>query len=200
MNGDVALSVGNVGASWYNVRTTINGVTTQTTPGSNSVFPLGDHTQIDIPVPGDHQYTFQVQSCSVGTVVFWFFCSSWSPTLQVASAANPYCQNGYVWREAAPFDHVCVTPAERSQAAYDNSQANSRINPSGAYGPQSCVQGYVWRQAFGGDYVYVTPDQRSQVAYDNSQALCSHRRAIECKSFQHNTCESAGVVLFGTPV
>jgi hypothetical protein len=102
-------------------------VTTQTTPGSNSVFPLGDHTQIDIPVPGDHQYTFQVQSCSVGTVVFWFFCSSWSPTLQVASAANPYCQNGYVWREAAPFDHVCVTPAERSQVAYDKSQALVRI-------------------------------------------------------------------------
>jgi hypothetical protein len=25
MNGDVALSVGNIGASWYNVRTTING-------------------------------------------------------------------------------------------------------------------------------------------------------------------------------
>ena len=72
---------------------------------------------------------------------------------------------------AAPFDHVCVTPAERSQVAYDNSQANSRVNPSGAYGPQSCVQGYVWRQAFGGDYVCVTPDQRSQVAYDKSQAL-----------------------------
>ncbi len=64
-----------------------------------------------------------------------------------------------------------MTPAERSQVAYDNSQANSRVNPSGAYGPQSCVQGYVWRQAFGGDYVCVTPDQRSQVAYDKSQAL-----------------------------
>ena len=59
--------------------------TTQTTPGSNSVFPLGDHTQIDIPVPGDHQYTFQVQSCSVGTVVFWVF----------AARGHPLCK----WRQ-----------------------------------------------------------------------------------------------------
>jgi hypothetical protein len=36
------------------------------------------------------------------------------------------CLQGYVWREAFPGDHVCVTPATRSQAAYDNSQADSR--------------------------------------------------------------------------
>ncbi len=64
-----------------------------------------------------------------------------------------------------------MTPTQRSQAAFDNSQAASRIDPSGAYGPQSCVYGYVWREAFGGDYVCVTPAQRSQVAYDNSQAI-----------------------------
>ncbi len=162
--GGVALSVGNVGATSYNV--TINGVTT--TPPSN-VFNFGDHMQIAFPVQADQNYTFRVQSCS--RYMWWSFCSAWSPTLHFTTAANSYCQNGYVWREATPFDHVCVTSAQRSQAAFDNSQAASRIDPSGAYGPQSCVYGYVWREAFGGDYVCVTPAQRSQVAYDNSQAI-----------------------------
>jgi hypothetical protein len=27
------------------------------------------------------------------------------------------CQQGFVWREARPGDHVCVTPETRSQAA-----------------------------------------------------------------------------------
>jgi len=167
--GEVALSVGNVGAGWYNVQTTVNGVTTQTTPDASSVFNFGNHMQLDLFVPADQLYTFQVQSCS--RFWFWTWCSTWSPHLRLATAANSYCQNGYVWREAASFDHVCVTPAERSQAAYDDSQAASRVNPNGAYGPRSCVQGYVWRQAFGGDFVCVTPGQRSQAAYDNSQAF-----------------------------
>jgi hypothetical protein len=166
---EVFLSVRNFGASWYNVQITVNGVTTQTTPNSNSVYNVGDYKVLHLLVPADQQYTFQVQSCL--SFWFWVSCSSWSPKLQVAIAANSYCLNGYVWREAAPFDHVCVTPAERSQAAYDNSQANSRVDPYGAYGPKSCVQGYVWREAFGGDYVCVTFGQRSQAAYDNSQAL-----------------------------
>jgi hypothetical protein len=164
------LIVGNAGAGWYNVRTTVNGVTTQTTQNSDSVYNLGGgYVEFGLPLSGDQQYIFQVQSCShlkLRTV-----CSSWSPKLQVVTAANSSCLKGYVWREAAPFDHVCVTPAERSQAAYDNSQASSRINPSGAHGPLSCVKGYDWRKAFGGDYVCVTPAQRSLVAYDNSQAL-----------------------------
>jgi hypothetical protein len=164
--GGVALSVGNVGASWYNVQATTNGVTT--TPSTNA-FNFSDHMQIDFSVQADQQYTFRVQSCS--RAFWWIFCSAWSPTLHFTTAANSYCLNGYVWREATPFDHVCVTPAQRSQAAYDNSQAASRIDPSGAYGPQSCVYGYVWREAFGGDYVCVTPGERSLVAYDNSQAV-----------------------------
>lgn len=168
-SGLIGLDVGNVGAGWYNLRTTVNGVTTQTTPNSNVVFNFQDHMQIELYLQPDQQYTFQVQSCSSSW--WWVFCSAWSPNLQLTTAANSYCLNGYVWREAAPFDHVCVTPGERSQAAYDNSQAASRIDPSGAYGPQSCISGYVWRQAFGGDYVCVTPGERSQAAYDNSQAL-----------------------------
>ena len=30
------------------------------------------------------------------------------------------CVNGYVWREAVPGDHVCVTPATRQQVHDDN--------------------------------------------------------------------------------
>jgi hypothetical protein len=36
------------------------------------------------------------------------------------------CLQGYVWREAVPGDHVCVTPETRAQAAQDNSLAASR--------------------------------------------------------------------------
>jgi|688.fasta_scaffold498536_1 hypothetical protein len=81
------------------------------------------------------------------------------------------CIQGYVWREAFPDDRVCVTPEIRSQAAYDNSQAPSRIDPvNHTYGPNTCVQGYVWREANPSDLVCVTPETRSQTAYDNSQA------------------------------
>lgn len=167
----IGLDVGNVGASWYNVQATVNGITTQTTPDSIDVSNRGDHMEIAFALQVDQQYTLQVQSCTRLRYLRWAICSAWSPTLHFTTAANSYCLNGYVWREAAPFDHVCVTPDQRSQAAYDNSQAASRVDPFGAYGPQSCVNGYVWRQAFGGDYVCVTPGERSQVAYDNSQAI-----------------------------
>ncbi|GHO80444.1 hypothetical protein KSD_82150 [Ktedonobacter sp. SOSP1-85] len=84
--------------------------------------------------------------------------------------SNIFCQNGYVFREANPYDQVCVTPDQRTQVYYDNYYAPYRVDPNGAYGPKTCVNGYVWRNGFGGDYVCVTPAERSQVAYDNSQS------------------------------
>ena len=87
-----------------------------------------------------------------------------------ARAESDKCLPGYVWREAFPGDHVCVTPETRSQAAYDNRQASDRIDPGGAYGPNTCLQGYVWRVARPSDLVCVTPKTRDQTAYDNSQA------------------------------
>ncbi|MGD9892521.1 MAG: hypothetical protein AB7R89_31570 [Dehalococcoidia bacterium] len=36
------------------------------------------------------------------------------------------CKQGWVWREARPEDHVCVTPAERSLVAAENATANER--------------------------------------------------------------------------
>ena len=77
---------------------------------------------------------------------------------------------GFVWREADGSDHVCVTPDTRSQAAADNAAAPSRVDPNGAYGPDTCVQGYVWREAFLGDHVCVVPATRSQAAADNAAA------------------------------
>jgi hypothetical protein len=37
------------------------------------------------------------------------------------------CKQGYVWREAIRDDYVCVLPRERTQAAEDNRQAQSRL-------------------------------------------------------------------------
>jgi len=37
------------------------------------------------------------------------------------------CKSGYVWRQAWPEDHVCVTTATRSQAQSDNAAAASRL-------------------------------------------------------------------------
>src|SRR5512132_3843764 len=84
------------------------------------------------------------------------------------------CISGYVWREAFPGDHVCVTPATRAQADYDNRHASERIDenaPGGAiYGGNTCLPGYVWREARPSDLVCVTPETRAQTKYDNSQA------------------------------
>lgn len=89
-------------------------------------------------------------------------------------AAQPYgpdtCIQGYVWREAAPGDNVCVTPAVRDATAAQNAQAVANRDPNGAYGSNSCKQGFVWREAFDGDVVCVTPDVRSATLADNAAA------------------------------
>ncbi|GGR18982.1 hypothetical protein [Deinococcus ruber] len=84
------------------------------------------------------------------------------------------CQQGYVWREAIPSDHVCVTPAVHQQAAYDNSQAEARLNDGEYFEHDLCTFGYVWREAFRGDKVCVVPNVRVQARRDN--ALAASRR------------------------
>lgn len=166
-DGLIGLLVGNPGAAYYNLLTTVDGVTTNSVE-PNTFIHTG-YSELQLLLHRHKQYTFQVQSCT--RLWFGVYCSEWSPTLQLTTAANSYCQNGYVWREAAVFDHVCVSPTERDQVASDNAAAPDRVDPAGAYGPKSCVSGYVWREAFGGDYVCVSPAERDQVAYDNSLAL-----------------------------
>lgn len=81
------------------------------------------------------------------------------------------CLNGFVWREALPTDHVCVTPAVRTQTRQDNSLAASRRSPSGGpFGPDTCLSGFVWREAYSGDRVCVTPATRDQARSDNFRA------------------------------
>lgn len=81
------------------------------------------------------------------------------------------CKPGYVWREAFPNDHVCVTPIIRSLMARQNSEAAHHRNPAGGpHGPDTCLQGYVWREAEPSDRVCVVPEVRRQVAIDNAQA------------------------------
>jgi hypothetical protein len=98
------------------------------------------------------------------------------------------CLQGYVWREASHSDHVCVTPAERSQVAVDNAAASSRwVN--GPYGPHTCVNGFVWREAFHSpslDDACVTPAQRGQAAADNAAAAFRVNPAGHV--FGPNTC------------
>jgi len=92
----------------------------------------------------------------------------------VAQAQADTCISGYVWREAFPGDHVCVTPQTRAQAAYDNRHASERIDPdslvNAVTGGETCLSGYVWREARPSDLVCVTPETRAQTKYDNSQA------------------------------
>lgn len=78
------------------------------------------------------------------------------------------CIAGYVWREAAPKDYVCVLPARRTQSARENSQAASR-RAAGSTG-DGCTRGYVWREATPSDHVCVTPDVRTRVAEENRLA------------------------------
>lgn len=91
-----------------------------------------------------------------------------------AVQADPHpdtCLEGYVWREAYPHDHVCVTPIVRDQAAADNRLAAARREAQGgAFGPDTCKPGFVWREAWADDHVCVTPEVREQTARDNRLA------------------------------
>ncbi len=48
--------------------------------------------------------------------------------------------------------------------------AADRVDPNGAYGPQSCKSGFVWREAFDGDTVCVTPARRQATWQQNANA------------------------------
>ena len=96
-------------------------------------------------------------------------------TIAPVAIALPYgpdtCAEGFVWRDAAPGDHVCVTANSRQRAANENAAAASRIDPAGAYGPNTCIDGFVWREAFAGDVVCVTPARREAVRQENATGV-----------------------------
>jgi hypothetical protein len=91
------------------------------------------------------------------------------------------CLDGYVWRQATPKDHVCVTPEVRAQTARDNVLAQTRRGAqAGTFGPDLCAPGYVWREAVPGDHVCVTPATWQQVHDDNLTAG-ARRNALRVK-------------------
>ncbi len=52
------------------------------------------------------------------------------PPPKVCPFGADQCLQGFVWREAFPGDHVCVSGATRTQTANDNAQAAARRDPS----------------------------------------------------------------------
>jgi hypothetical protein len=113
-------------------------------------------------------------------------------TVTVAGAIADRCLQGYVWREARPSDHVCVTGAARAEAREENQQAGARRNPAGGpYGPDTCVQGYVWREAFVGDHACVPGAARTRAAQENAAAASRINPARFV--YGPNTCKSGFV-------
>lgn len=122
-----------------------------------------------------------------------------------ASAAGDHgpltCLDGYVWRQATPQDHVCVTPEVRAHTASDNAQAASRSSATpGTFGPDLCGPGYVWREAVPGDHVCVTPATWQQVHDDNLTAG-ARRNALRVKigSYAPRDVACAGAVCSTDP-
>jgi hypothetical protein len=124
-------------------------------------------------------YTVKVQGCN-RDLFGNSSCTPWEEDLYTTASALPYgpdtCKQGFVWREAQPTDHVCVTPDIRTQTADENNLADQRRDPNGgAYGPDTCLVGFVWREAFADDHVCVPPESRDQAHADNAAA--TSRRA-----------------------
>jgi hypothetical protein len=111
----------------------------------------------------------QPASSSGGAAVLNALISGFAAT-RPSTRTTDQCVYGYVWREAGPNDHVCVTPETRQRTAIENSRAAAYRDPNGRYGPETCVDGYVWRDAFAGDHVCVSPQSRLHAAEDNNQA------------------------------
>ncbi|WP_164478655.1 hypothetical protein [Mycolicibacterium stellerae] len=145
-------------------------------------------------------YTFRVQGCVSG--LFGDPCSNWSPEVSVTiDPSLPYgpdtCKQGYVWRDAVPGDHICVTPERRDKVATDNALAASRAPaqapagrgpevgtecnplfkkvgdplPEGCNeltGQKFCNDGFVGRDANMHDTVCVEPAERNTIAAENA--------------------------------
>lgn len=107
----------------------------------------------------------------LGGVTTWLLVRKSSGASKNEQPDKDACKAGFVWRQAAPNDHVCVTQAVRDQTDADNRQAASRRSPNGGpYGPDTCLQGYVWRDTVPNDHICVVPATRSEAATDNAQA------------------------------
>ncbi len=98
------------------------------------------------------------------------------PAGAVAAVQGHGCQPGYEWRMAGPSDLVCVPPESKARAAEENSVAPARVDPRGAFGPNSCIAGFVWREAFRGDLACVAPENRDTVRQENALAASRSKK------------------------
>jgi hypothetical protein len=84
-----------------------------------------------------------------------------------SSSIELRCLSGFVWREAAANDNVCVAPDSRTRAAEENRTAGTHRAGGNTL---NCVPGLVWREAFPNDTVCVTPGRRAEVREENRSA------------------------------
>jgi hypothetical protein len=92
-------------------------------------------------------------------------------SLDAGLAAQPHdpdtCKPGWVWREARPTDHVCVTDETRRETAAENAVRGSRMAGHGNY---TCKSPFVWREAYPGDRVCAPVESRNRAHKDNAAA------------------------------
>ncbi|PEG38732.1 hypothetical protein CQY20_12230 [Mycolicibacterium agri] len=136
------------------------------------------------------KYYFSVRGCNSG--IFGDPCSGWSPEASVVIEplyGPDTCKDGFVWRDAVPGDHICVTPERRQKVADDFHTAKSRAaaqSPAAHLGDPrcianrtlpgcssmaapSCLEGFVPRAVPGEDVlVCVTPQERDLIAQENA--------------------------------
>jgi len=113
-------------------------------------------------------------------------------TVRVRAEITDRCLQGFVWREANPADHVCVTPQERTETRQENELASQRRSPTGGpFGPDTCRQGFVWREAFANDHVCVPVASRTRAAQRNATAAARKNPAPQV--FGPNTCKQGFV-------
>lgn len=136
-----------------------------------------------VEVTAGTTYTFRVQGCVTG--IFGDPCSGWSPEATV-TIDLPYgpdtCKSGFVWRDAVPGDHICVTPERRQKVAADLATGRTRMQQqqnrvamdvvgacgsdtvtafeqSCAWQPPKCLEPFVPRE-IPGENVLVCVDQK----------------------------------------
>ena len=86
--------------------------------------------------------TMLKQAATLAAATIALAAAAAAPSLADGDSGPDTCINGFVWRDAGPADHVCVSPATRTQAAADNAQAAARRDSDGA-----CLTGFVTRDA-----------------------------------------------------
>jgi hypothetical protein len=168
---------------YYNVNYTVEGGRVQTIKHDDD----GDwgYQRIDGLLPG-RNYTVNVQGCRTGLVtpLVGPKCYDWGPVVQFTTTL-PYgpdtCKPGFVWRDAVPGDHICVTPERRQKVADDFHTAKSRRAPSEEFciyvadpiacgrGQKPCLEGFVPRDV-PGENVIVCVDQKEAdlIAQENA--------------------------------